>query len=130
MRYSPSTNGFFPDDTSYISLPDDVIMITDSLYRELLTGQMQGKVITPNGSEPPFLSDQVIDYIAQSIAEKARLRVIADAEIVWRQDAVDAEIATNDETASLAEWKKYRVLLMRIDTSKAPNIEWPRPPAP
>ncbi|MGS4547690.1 tail fiber assembly protein [Enterobacter roggenkampii] len=27
----------------------------------------------------------------------------------------------------LTEWKKYRVLLMRIDTSKAPAIEWPTP---
>lgn len=24
--------------------------------------------------------------------------------------------------------EKYRVLLMRIDTSKAPDIEWPTPP--
>ncbi|AWL54250.1 tail fiber assembly protein [Klebsiella pneumoniae] len=47
----------------------------------------------------------------------------------WRQDAVDAGIATTEEAAALSEWKKYRVLLMRIDTSKAPDIEWPTPPA-
>ncbi|MDZ8419580.1 tail fiber assembly protein, partial [Escherichia coli] len=27
------------------------------------------------------------------------------------------------------QWKKYRVLLMRVDTSTAPDIEWPTPPA-
>ena len=59
---------------------------------------------------------------------KNSLRLTADAEISWRQDAVDAEIATAAETAALAEWKKYRVLLMRVDTSKAPDIEWPTPP--
>ncbi|HHG0003449.1 TPA: tail fiber assembly protein, partial [Escherichia coli] len=37
-----------------------------------------------------------------------------------------AEIATAEETAALSEWKKYRVLLMRVDTS---NPVWPTPPA-
>ncbi|MBW8510755.1 tail fiber assembly protein, partial [Escherichia coli] len=45
-----------------------------------------------------------------------------------RQDAFDAEIATAEETAALSEWKKYRVLLMRVDTSKAPDILWPPQP--
>jgi len=53
------------------------------------------------------------------------LRAAADSEITWLQDAVDAGIATGEETAALAEWKKYRVMLMRIDTSSAPDIEWP-----
>lgn len=57
---------------------------------------------------------------------KASLRLKADSEIAWRQDAVDAGIATEDETAALSEWKKYRVLLMRVDTSKP---EWPEKPA-
>ncbi|EKK4598230.1 TPA: tail fiber assembly protein, partial [Escherichia coli] len=47
----------------------------------------------------------------------------------WRQDAVDAGIATDEETSTLTQWKKYRVLLMRVDTSTAPDIEWPTPPA-
>ncbi|EFE1629557.1 tail fiber assembly protein, partial [Escherichia coli] len=34
------------------------------------------------------------------------LRAIADAEIAWRQDAVDVGIATDEETVALAEWKK------------------------
>lgn len=41
------------------------------------------------------------------------------------QDAVDISIATDAEIARLAEWKRYRVELSRIDTSKAPDIEWP-----
>ncbi|MCV5396526.1 tail fiber assembly protein, partial [Escherichia coli] len=61
--------------------------------------------------------------------KKGKLRSIADAEISWRQDAVDEGIATKEETAALTEWKKYRVLLMRVDTSTAPDIEWPTPPA-
>jgi len=41
------------------------------------------------------------------------------------QDAVDISIATDAEIARLAEWKRYRVELSRIDTSKAPDITWP-----
>lgn len=57
--------------------------------------------------------------------QKAQLKAIADSEIAWRQDSVDAGISTEEETTALAEWKKYRVLLMRVDTA-AP--EWPTPP--
>lgn len=41
------------------------------------------------------------------------------------QDAVDISIATDAEIARLAAWKRYRVELSRIDTGKAPDIEWP-----
>ncbi|EKP7863370.1 tail fiber assembly protein [Escherichia coli] len=74
----------------------------------------------------------VTDVDAQSNAtitdaerEKLRLKAVADDEISWRQDAVDAGIATAEETAALSEWKKYRVMLMRVDTAKP---VWPTPP--
>ncbi|NPF56150.1 tail fiber assembly protein, partial [Escherichia coli] len=44
------------------------------------------------------------------------------------QDAADLEIATEEETLLLEAWKKYRVLLNRVDTSTAPDIEWPTNP--
>ncbi|HFR1576947.1 TPA: tail fiber assembly protein, partial [Shigella sonnei] len=44
------------------------------------------------------------------------------------QDAVDLEIATEEENSLLEAWKKYRVLLNRVDTSTAPDIEWPEEP--
>ncbi|MEH3974847.1 tail fiber assembly protein, partial [Escherichia fergusonii] len=44
------------------------------------------------------------------------------------QDAVDLGMATEEETAALTEWKKYRVLLNRVDTSVALDIEWPMTP--
>lgn len=74
---------------------------------------------------PPPTPEQLI---AQAEQQKAALKATADAEIEWRQDAVDAGIAMEEETTALAEWKKYRVLLMRIDTSKSPDIEWPTAP--
>ncbi|EKG0944388.1 TPA: tail fiber assembly protein [Escherichia coli] len=67
-----------------------------------------------------------IDVAARN---KSVLRVVADNEIEWLQDAVDAVIATAEETALLAAWKTYRVRLMRIDTSNAPDIVWPETPS-
>jgi hypothetical protein len=37
-------------------------------------------------------------------------------------------MATEEEMTALQEWKKYRVLLNRVDTSTAPDIEWPEKP--
>ncbi|HAH6919014.1 TPA: tail fiber assembly protein, partial [Escherichia coli] len=41
------------------------------------------------------------------------------------QDAVDLDMATEEEKLSLTKWKKYRVLLNRVQPENAPNIEWP-----
>ncbi|EFW7230861.1 tail fiber assembly protein, partial [Shigella flexneri] len=41
------------------------------------------------------------------------------------QDAVDLDMATDDETKLLLAWKKYRALLMRVDIK---NTEWPKKP--
>ena len=66
--------------------------------------------------------------IAQAVSRKNQLRSVADDEIAWLQDAVDAGIGTDEETALLAAWKTYRVQLMRVKTDAAPDIEWPTPP--
>ncbi|EGS3002202.1 tail fiber assembly protein [Escherichia coli] len=42
--------------------------------------------------------------------------------------SVELEIATEEENSLLEAWKKYRVLLNRVDTSTAPDIEWPEEP--
>ncbi|MFK3810831.1 tail fiber assembly protein, partial [Escherichia coli] len=38
------------------------------------------------------------------------------------------EMSTGEETSLLEAWKKYRVLLNRVDTSTAQDIEWPALP--
>ncbi|ELH2983972.1 tail fiber assembly protein, partial [Salmonella enterica] len=41
------------------------------------------------------------------------------------QDAADFAMATAEETAALTEWRKYRVLVNRVDTA---NPDWPEKP--
>ncbi len=66
--------------------------------------------------------------IREADETKNSLMQVASEHIVPLQDAVDLGIATEEEISLLAEWKKYRVLLNRVDTSTAPDIEWPALP--
>lgn len=69
-----------------------------------------------------------VDYAIQAEATKTRLMAQATAAIAPLQDAVELEIATEKEIDALSAWKKCRVLLSRIDTSAAPDINWPEVP--
>ncbi|OON33544.1 phage tail protein [Izhakiella australiensis] len=60
--------------------------------------------------------------------QKSRFMQTANDNIAPLQDAVDLDMATDDEKKQLAAWKKYRVLLSRVDTSTAPDITWPEIP--
>lgn len=65
------------------------------------------------------------ELIAAAEVEKARLIEAAAIAIAPLQDAFELDMATDAENASLLAWKKYRVLLMRVDTAKP---VWPTPP--
>ncbi|HFT1960918.1 TPA: tail fiber assembly protein [Enterobacter ludwigii] len=67
---------------------------------------------------------------ATTLAEQTRKQLIEDAGLIISvlQGAVDESMATDAEKASLSAWKKYRVLLYRVDTSKPEEIEWPEQP--
>ncbi|EAQ4036880.1 tail fiber assembly protein [Salmonella enterica subsp. enterica serovar Kottbus] len=56
---------------------------------------------------------------------KNRLLQIASEKIAPLQDAVDLDEATDKEKASLLAWRKYRVLVNRVDTL---NPDWPEQP--
>ena len=66
--------------------------------------------------------------IAQAESTKQSLLAETTDAIAPLQDAVDLDMATDEEEAFLKEWKKYRVLLNRVDTSTAPDVEFPEKP--
>lgn len=73
------------------------------------------------------------EYTPDELKAEARYqrdRLLQDATRVMGplQDAVDLDMATDAEKASLLAWKKYRVLLNRVDVTQAPDIDWPEPP--
>lgn len=85
-----------------------------------------------NFSRPPLTEQQQEDLtqakIQSNVAMKKMLMDDASQRIDVLQDAVDLDMATDEERTQLTTLKKYRVLLSRVDTSKAPDIEWPVSP--
>ncbi|EBQ5839431.1 tail fiber assembly protein [Salmonella enterica subsp. enterica serovar Brandenburg] len=63
--------------------------------------------------------------LRQAEETKSRLLQIASEKIAPLQDAVDLDEATDKEKASLLAWRKYRVLVNRVDTL---NPDWPEQP--
>ncbi|EFN5562441.1 tail fiber assembly protein [Escherichia coli] len=78
---------------------------------------------------PPESEVPKEDLISQAEQQKANLIAEASQTISILQDAVDLDMATDAEAAALPLWKTYRVLLNRVDTSTAPDINWPEMPA-
>jgi len=66
--------------------------------------------------------------INQATTQKNQLIAEATSQINYLQDAVDSQIASEQEIQLLAEWKKYRALVNRIDVQQAANIDWPKQP--
>ncbi|WP_350306265.1 tail fiber assembly protein [Photorhabdus viridis] len=66
--------------------------------------------------------------IEQAEQQRATLRQHANEAITFLQYAVDTELASEEEKALLLEWKKYLVLLSRVDVSSVPEISWPEEP--
>lgn len=64
--------------------------------------------------------------LAKVIEQKKDLMQMANDIIAPLQDAVDLDMATDEEKQQLTDWRKYRVLLSRIDDSKP---VWPDQPA-
>lgn len=148
--YSPETNAFYIDGISS-DIPDGTIAVDESIYdRVTMTGHfMPGRLGLPVIAErrPSELhtwdgADWIIDEPGlESLSEQLKQDAICTAEktkeqllsmvtskIAPLQDAADLDIATGEESAVLKKWKKYRVLLNRVDTSTAPDIIWPEKP--
>lgn len=99
-------------------LPDGVTSLApDGSYQAWDGGQW---VADPDAEKQALVRD------AESM--KKSLMQAASETISTLQDAVELELATDDETTQLEQWKKYRVLLNRIDASTAPDIAWPEQP--
>ncbi|EPH3308710.1 tail fiber assembly protein [Citrobacter freundii] len=100
-------------------LPDDVVSIAP-----------EGHFVKWDGKQWVHDSDaEKTAQITQATQQKESLLALATSKIGPLRDAVDEEMATPEETAALSEWRKYRVLLNRINPDDAPDISWPDMPA-
>ncbi|MGB8929506.1 MAG: tail fiber assembly protein [Pantoea agglomerans] len=125
---SAKNAGFYVEGVSEI--PSDSTEISEVAWLTLLDGQSIGKVIDFSVL-PPVLRDYVKlpeVELEEAEAKKQGLMGEANAQIAPLEDAVDLGIATGEETETYNQWRKYRVLLSRVDISTAPDISWPDKP--
>ncbi|MCW7548509.1 tail fiber assembly protein [Photorhabdus sp. APURE] len=136
--YSAKTNAFYPIELeqNYIasgSLPDDIIEVGIDVYQEYAANNVpEGKyrIAGQNGLPewadiPPPTREELQQYVE---SKKQQFILEASQQIAPLQDAVDLGIATKEEEMALSVWKKYRVMLNRVNISQASDIEWPEQP--
>ncbi|KAA6105011.1 MULTISPECIES: tail fiber assembly protein [unclassified Pantoea] len=140
IYYSAKNNGFYhselEDDykSSPDGWPDDAVAVSDEQYQTLLNGQANGKVITPDGTGKPVLTDPVIDWQARAEAQRQSLLTAANATMTAWEREESAGILGDDDKASLIEWTKYAKVLRKLDLSGVGDetgysaITWPDKP--
>lgn len=110
-------------------IPDEAMSVTDDVWLNAVSinaNFYDKKTSSFIHKEKPKTKEQ---HITEAEQKKQMLLSEVTESIAPLQDAVDLGMETDEEIASLRERKKYRVLLNRVDTSLAPDIEWPEKPA-
>lgn len=131
MRYFYKDGGFYIEGVSQ-DIPTDAVEISKETYDGLFESQAEGGVIGSDEKGYPIILPPVKLTQEQQVAiaesKKQAILDLATQKIAPLQDAVDLDMATDDEKTQLTAWKKYRVLVNRVDTSTAPDITWPISP--
>lgn len=115
--------GTWPSDGIEISDDDAIAFNGSNQPRGKILGMVEGVLSWVDLPAPT--QEQII---IEATNTKQRLMENASNIISPLQDSVDLDMATDVETASLKEWKIYRVLLNRIDPNDTSNIVWPEIP--
>ncbi|NRN30457.1 tail fiber assembly protein [Photorhabdus heterorhabditis] len=116
----------------------EVLSVTNRFLSSQLRAVVPGVVQSFNAGDvtcvvQPVIAGGVIDkdlLKAHQINEAKQHCYIQQANdtIELIQDSVDLEIATDADKEALLEWRKYRVLLTRVDVNQAPDVQWPEQP--
>ena len=106
----------------FTASPDDTEAYGRQLYADLVAGKF-GKVAPY--VEPELTKEEII---TAAEAKLSQLITEADNVIAPLERAVKHNMATDEDKAQLDAWERYSVLLSRVDTNKAPDIEWPDKP--
>ncbi|EEU0898758.1 tail fiber assembly protein [Escherichia coli] len=130
--YSQKENVFFTD---LNKAPSDAVEITTDEWLSLLDGQDNGMKIVSNQEGYPVLTEQPPlskeNLIALAELKKGKLINEANEHMNSRQWPGKSAIGRlkGEELAQYNLWLDYLDALELVDTSSAPDIEWPTPPA-
>ncbi|WP_097492519.1 tail fiber assembly protein [Escherichia coli] len=139
MYYSDTLKGFIPDewkeDGTYKEWPEDAILMTDEEIETYWTK------VPPTGKELGVVDGRLAwvdlpppsreELLYQAKEKKAALIREANDYMNSKQWPGKAAIGRlrGDELTQYNAWLDYLDALELVDTSSAPDIEWPTPPA-
>ncbi|WP_313439336.1 tail fiber assembly protein [Atlantibacter hermannii] len=132
VTYKFAKGLFYPSNIEYSSIPEDAIEVTESEFTKAMSRPAGWSfTVSDDGlvtlHEPPELTPEQI--IAQAEAYKQRLLDDAQQKIsVWQTKLLMGRKLTEAESARLNAWMDYIDAVTDIDTSKAPDINWPEKP--
>lgn len=110
----------FGEGVTSVELPSDQLVDIGYSYQD-------GKFIAPPLTEEE-IEAQKAAQLGSNIALKDSMMAEASQRVSILQDAVDLEMATDEEAAALPLWKKYRVLLSRTNAAITGEVNWPEMP--
>ncbi|HBD5043072.1 TPA: tail fiber assembly protein [Escherichia coli] len=138
--FSRTTLAFYPVDMlelyrSYDSLPDDITLVSDEIFLTYSGTPPEGKARGANDDGQPEWVDippmAPEEAILLATAQKQNLIDNANEYMNSKQWPGKAAIGRlkGDELAQYNLWLDYLDTLELVDTSGAPDIEWPTSPA-
>lgn len=136
--FSNADSSFYLEDTIQVYEAQGILVPLD--LREISDLEYESFMVSPDRMTPHYNIDRNCmewvdiappsqeECISTARSTKERLLSIATQAISPLQDAVDLSMATEAEIVSLQQWKRYRVIVNRIDANDAPDIIWPETP--
>ena len=140
--YNHKTKSFYIDEINE-EIPENSVEITEKQHSELHNAINAGCIIFDDltFSDPPpsifhkwngkkWVKDNAAENAAtieQNQAMKNSLINEANEKIAILQDIIDLDMQESNEEEQLKQWKKYRILLTRLDTSDI-NVVFPSKP--
>ncbi|KAA5935115.1 tail fiber assembly protein [Pantoea sp. Bo_2] len=141
IYYSAKNNGFYHSELEddYKSSPDgwpsDAVAVSDEQYKNLLQGQVSGKVIAADSDGNPTLTDPVIDWQAKAESQRQSLLSAANTTIIlWQTKLLAGKQLSEEQKKKLDSWLAYMDQLEAMDSAhidseeKYHTIEWPVKP--
>lgn len=114
MKYFKNDNNqifAFDDNCDEKYINENFVEITETAVIELST---------------PVLSDD--ETIAINESKRQQLLNETNEKITILQDIIDLDMQESSEEEQLKKWKKYRILLTRVDVTQSDKIQWPEKP--
>lgn len=115
----------------------DAVAVSNEIFAEFFIGEKDGKRRAANNEglpvweDIPPLTPEELHAIAVQEAENRKAQLLAEAVETTREWQADLllGIIRDEDKARLIAWRGYIKKLNDVDSSQAPDVNWPERPA-